>query len=229
MRIARPIAPVALVASLVLGPATTKADERPAPAQTPREERLFDTVRIGVWGSTWAGTRLVGEGSIGRVSRPALDLELAVRRYFTRHLGIDVRLQGFPLRDDAQAHVRGDLGLDVLLFRHDGATPFGITGVLGLGGDTGRYPYAGRFYPRIGLRGRVHAGPSSTVELAAELLPAAFGPTGRVFQHRSELAFGWSLFQAGFRVSHAFHDAGVPERTFVIQELSLFVGIGLLR
>lgn len=200
-------------------------------AEKPKvEEHPFDTVRLGAWGSTWAGTRLEGLGSVAHVARPALDLDLAVRRYFSPRFGVDIRLLGFPaMRDDNHGYVRGDLGLDVLLARWDGAAKGGITGVVGIGGDAGRYPFAGRAYPRLGLRARVHPGPSSTVEVAVEVLPVSLGVDGRVVQHRSELSFGWYLFQAGFRVSHAFHTVGDPARTFMIQELGVFLGVGLLR
>jgi len=219
-----------VIAGLVVcQPARAAAADRAPSPPSASPEHPFDTVRFGIWGSTWSGTRLEGLGSVGRVARPAADLELSVRRYFSSHFGFDFRLMGFPVRDDTYAYLRGDLGLDVLLARWQGGAPGGVTAVLGLGGDTGRYPFAGRVYPRAGLRVRVHPGPSSTVEVGVELLPAAAAIDGRVVQHRAELAFGWWVFQSGFRVSHTFHTVGDPERTFMIQELGLFVGVGLLR
>lgn len=209
---------VALFALLVTWPKTAAAADHP-----------YDLVRLGLWGGGYAGTELTGRGSVARVARPTADLELSVRRHFAQNVGFELRFLGFPVKDDTYAHVRGDTSLDVRLVEWRGAAPGGLTGFVGVGFDVGRYAFAGRAYPRLGLRARLFASPSRTVEVSAELLPASAGPEGRVVQHRSELAFGWSLFQAGFRVSHAFHTLGEPSRTFMIQELSAFVGVGIMR
>jgi hypothetical protein len=186
---------------------------------------MFDKVRLGVWGGTWSGSRLEGEGSVARVQKPAVDLEIGATRYFTKRFGFDILVLGLPYGDD---HVRFDVGFDAVLAQWAGTTPGGLTFALGVGGDRGRYPYAGRAYPRAVLRARVLASRENTVEASVEVLPVSFGPDGRVVQHRSELSFARDLFQAGFRVSHAFHTVGDPSRTFMMQELGLFVGVGIM-
>lgn len=214
----RPLVALALAACLVPWSSPAAAADNP-----------YDLVRLGLWGGGYAGTELTGRGSVARVARPTADLELSVRRHLAPNVGFELRFLGFPVKDDTYSHVRGDTSLDVRILEWRGAAPGGLTGFVGAGFDVGRYAFAGRAYPRLGLRVRLFASPSRTVEVSAELLPASAGPEGRVVQHRSELAFGWSLFQAGFRVSHAFHTLGDPSRTFMIQEMSAFVGVGIMR
>jgi len=196
-----------------------------APRPSDGRAHLFDKVRLGVWGGTWSGSRLAGEGSVARVQKASVDLELGVTRYFSRRFGVDILVLGLPYADD---YVRFDVGFDAVLSQWGGSTPGGLTFALGVGGDHGRYPYAGRIYPRAVLRARVLASRENTVEAAVEVLPVSFGPDGRIVQHRSELSFARGLFQAGFRVSHAFHTVGDPSRTFMMQELGLFVGVGIM-
>lgn len=193
------------------------------------EDHAFDKVRFGAWGVVWAGTRLEGAGSVAHIQKAAPDLEISAVRYFSDSIGVDVLVLGLPLRGESAGYARFDVGLDGVLWRWHGSAPGGITMGLGIGGDFGeRYTYAGRFYPRGTLRARVAASRENTLELSFELLPAAAGPKGNVIQHRSELSFARGLFQAGFRVSHAFHTVGEPRRTFMTQELGLFVGVGIM-
>ncbi len=190
----------------------------------------YDDVRVGLRGDTWAGTRLEGAGSVARFKHGAGELELGVMRFFAGRLGFSFGLAFLPPLGqlDDLAYGRLDAALDAGVVRWDGPVPGALIFGAGVGGDFGRYSYAGRFYPRLELRFRLQ--PSAHVALFAttDVMPAAVGPDTRVFETRTEIGFAWRLLLVGFRVGHVVETGGLPERTFHQQQLGLFVGVGIL-
>lgn len=190
----------------------------------------YDDVRVGLRADTWSGTRLEGTGSVARFAHGGGELELGVMRFFTGPLGFSLGVAFFPPLQDSRAiaYGRGDAAFDVGIVRWGGAVPGAIILGAGLGGDLGRYSFAGRFYPRFEARLRLRPSAHVSLFVTTDVMPAAVGPDTRVFQARTDFGFAWRLLLVGFRVGHVVETGGTPERTFHQQELGLFVGLGIL-
>lgn len=200
-------------------------------AESKATDSSLDSLDIGSWVVGSAGSRLLGNGSRSFVKRAGFDLELGVRHYVTKHVGLELRIVGVPpySRDlEDIAHGRFDGAVQTPLVRWHGPVPGALELGVGLGADVGRYSYAGRLYPRGLLRVSVFASRNTTLRLTTEVLPAAVGPDTRVFEQRTDFSFTYGFFIGGFRASHAV-EYGVGTRSALQQELGLFVGVAVPR
>ncbi|CAN5802758.1 hypothetical protein BH09MYX1_BH09MYX1_60890 [soil metagenome] len=197
----------------------------------PSPWRRYEHVHFGSWGLSYAGSRLEGQGSVARIRHAAVDFDVGVTRFISGPVGFDLRLVFFPpLGTDVRelAYGRLDVGFDAGLARWGGAVPGAFIVGAGIGGDFGRYSYAGRIYPRLSARLRLRPSEHVALFVGTEIDPAAFGPDTRVFEARTELGFAWRPLMLGFRARHVVATGGFPARDYVQQELGLFVGVGLL-
>ena len=210
---------VTVTASLLVAPRAALAE--------PNDPRTsLDAVDVGLWTVGSTGSRLVGSGSRTFVKRAGVDLELGVRRYVTKRVGFELRIVGMPpySRDlEDIAHGRFDGAIETPIVAWTGRVPGAVELGVGLGADVGRYSYAGRLYPRGVVRLSLFATRDTTLHLTSEVLPAAVGPDTRVFEQRTDFAFTYGLFMAGFRAAHAV-EYGLGTRSALQQELGLFVG-----
>jgi hypothetical protein len=215
---------VACGAFLLLEPSAARARD-------PELGRAFEQARIGVAPVVFSGSWIEGEGSRQRYSGFAGDLHLSVARAFGRWLGLTLDLAGLPpipseLREFG--YFRGDVGPTFQLGLWPGALPGSVLVYGVLGGDTGRYPYRGRFYPLVG--GRLRVWPARSVFLQIDLggAPAAVGPALRTRELRAELSTGVSLLTLALEASWIFAEGGTPSRDYFHQQLGLLVGIGIM-
>ncbi len=210
----------AVFAVLLAVPRTSHADPTGTGAS-------LDAIDIGVWAVGSTGSRLSGSGSRTFVKRAGFDLELGVRRYVTKHVGLELRIVGVPpySRDlEDIAHGRFDGAVQTPFAKWGGRVPGAVELGVGLGADVGRYSYAGRLYPRGMVRVSVFATRDTTLRLTTEVLPAAVGPDTRVFEQRTDFSFTYSFFKGGFRAAHAV-EYGIGARSALQQELGLFIGV----
>lgn len=187
----------------------------------------LDSVDFGVWVVGSSGSSLIGNGSRAFVKRAGFDLEIGVRRYVTKYVGLELRIVGVPpySRDlEDIAHGRFDGAVQTPFATWSGRVPGAVELGVGLGADVGRYSYAGRLYPRGLIRVSVFATRDTTLRLSTEVLPAAVGPDTRVFEQRTDFSFTYSFFMGGFRAAHAV-EYGVGTRSALQRELGLFIGV----
>lgn len=200
---------------------------RPSHAEPTAVVPSLDAIDVGAWAVGSTGARLSTNGSRTFVKRAGFDLEIGVRRYVTKYVGLELRIVGVPpySRDlENLAHGRFDGAVQTSLVTWSGRVPGAVELGAGLGADVGRYSYAGRLYPRVLMRVSVFATRDATLRLTTEVLPAAVGPVPRVFEQRTDVSFSYGLFKGGFRAAHAV-EHGLGTRSALQQELGLFVGV----
>lgn len=210
----------AAFATLLAGSCASRAEPK-------TKDASLDSLDIGLWTVGSTGSRLVGNGSRSVVKRAGFDLELGVRHYVSKYVGLELRIVGVPpyTRDlEEVSHGRFDGALQTPLVKWGGSVPGAVELGVGLGADVGRYSYAGRLYPRGVLRVTVFATRDTTLRLTTEVLPAAVGPDPRVFEQRTDFSFTYGLFMGGFRAAHAV-EYGIGTRSALQQELGLFIGV----
>ncbi len=227
------IAAIALV--MLAWPAFARgADDAAKKARRELRSKRFDQVRALVSGVLFSGTRLVGAGSRGRYVGGGGALELNAERFFTDRLGAGGVLAGFPpaMNADARklAFFRGELFGLLALDAWGGALPGSAVVGLGAGGDLSRYWSSenGRFYGLAFGRLRLFTSRDTRGQITYTAIPVALATTGvKLHEHRIEAGVSWKLLQVGTRFHTTVANGGVPDRTFVQQELGIFAGLSV--
>jgi hypothetical protein len=200
-------------------------------ARDPELGRAYEQIRFGIAPIVFSGSWIEGAGSVQRYSGAAGDLHLSVTRSISEWIGLGLSLAGMPpIPMDARelAYFRGEAGPTFQLGRWGGSLPGSVLVYGALGGDGGRYPYGGRFYPLVG--GRLRVWPSRRVFLQLDLAsaPAAVGPELRTHEVRAALSTGYSFFTLALQASWILSEGGTPSRDYFHQQLGLFVGVGVM-
>jgi len=216
------LAPIVVTSAFVAGSASADTPERRL------REHLLDEVRMGLAANMASGSHLVGVGSRERYHLVSYDLQLYITRFITRRWGINIDLT-FDLPVDRESLlVRGEAGADLAIATWTGKMPGSWIVSAGVGGDLGRYWYAGRGYPYASTRLRVW--PTSKISLQARYLaiPVSIGTALPTWEQRMELATSYSLFQFGLRASWVAATGGDPSRVYTQQEIGAFVALAVM-
>ena len=228
----------ALVALLLLLPATARAEDPEAARAKQKRERIearFERIRGLATGIMSSGTSLVDVGSRGRYRRGGVQLEVDVHRFFTDRFGFGLVLQGLPPAGTSSAardilFGRAEGFLEAAAASWEGSLPGSLVLGAGVGGDGPRYWFSenGRFYGAAFARLRLAPVRDTRAELTYTALPVALAAQHvRLHEHRLEIAVSWKLLQLGTRVAYTFSRGGEPVRDYFQQELGAFVGLSV--
>lgn len=235
-RFLRSNAGIAAVALIMLAWPASARGEEDAVKKARRElrSRRFDQIRALLSGALFSGTQLVGVGSRGRYVGGGPAIELNAERFFTDRLGAGGVLMGFPPGYNADlrkiAFFRGELFGEVAVGATGGALPCSLVLGAGAGGDLARYWFSenGRFYGLAFARGRLFPARDIRLQITYTAIPVALATTGvKLHEHRIEAGVSWKLLQVGTRFHTTIANGGIPDRTFVQQELGIFAGLSV--
>jgi hypothetical protein len=155
-------------------------------------QHLLDQVRFGFDANMASGSRIVGVGSRERYRSINGDLELFLTRFFSKSWGFEFGLSFVPpIPDRDTVFVRGETGVDVALGAWRGALPGSWIVGAGIGGDLGRYSYAGRGYPYAMTRVRIWPSHTISLQLQTEVVPVSIGSHLPTWEQRVEFARVW--------------------------------------
>jgi len=215
---------------------TAAADRREG--EDPDHRSAFELARLGVHGGWFSGSKMVGYGSLQRYDGGVGAMDLDVTRFphenigFSFALGLGFASQGSQNNGGTTNFNYGRLesSIDFGLLSWSGPGKSGWSVGAGFGGAFGknRYWYAekGVGYPILRTNLRLWATRDVSLHAAYQWLPSSTGDAP-VRSHRFEAAVGIGLMQLGARLELVSTQRGVPIRTYVDRETSLFVAFAV--
>lgn len=212
-------------------PPPEAARVKPPPDLPPaRIDTSIDKLRIGLWGSYFRGTKLLGYGTRALYQGGSATLALDGRWFPARHVGFEWALWYSFAHPSIEPGAGLEAAVNVAPLRWSGAWGGGLMFAAGGGLAFGKLSWTDqdiRAYPLVGLRFITR--PSRDVSLRAawtwQPISAQRGEL-RVHEHQAEVSFGWKFLAIGARGTFSGTAGGDPVRTYAELRYSAFVGAG---